>query len=153
MGVSLVLMYQPGNPPKVHGLCCVQQKVGKQPARSTMIYLLIVTLISSQVLALSSRAYMHLVVWTLTNKRWRRCYSVISYRLPPVMLWTHQGSESLALQLPLRQQRFVKPPYSQGIRTYGSRSLIMDQGAQGELNWRLSSHPITLLVFLGIRIG
>ncbi|KAJ5631158.1 uncharacterized protein N7484_011258 [Penicillium longicatenatum] len=29
----------------------------------------------------------------------------------------------------------------------------MDQGTQGELNWRLSSHPITLLVFLGIRIG
>lgn len=29
----------------------------------------------------------------------------------------------------------------------------MDQGQQGELNWRLSAHPITLLVFLGIRIG
>ncbi|KXG53116.1 Protein of unknown function DUF846, eukaryotic [Penicillium griseofulvum] len=27
------------------------------------------------------------------------------------------------------------------------------QGGQGELNWRLSAHPITLLVFLGIRIG
>lgn len=30
----------------------------------------------------------------------------------------------------------------------------MDQNqVQGELNWRLSAHPITLLVFLGIRIG
>jgi hypothetical protein len=29
----------------------------------------------------------------------------------------------------------------------------MDQTQQGELNWRLSAHPITLLVFLGIRIG
>lgn len=27
------------------------------------------------------------------------------------------------------------------------------QGGQGDLNWRLSAHPITLLVFLGIRIG
>jgi len=27
------------------------------------------------------------------------------------------------------------------------------QGSQGDLNWRLSAHPITLLVFLGIRIG
>ena len=27
------------------------------------------------------------------------------------------------------------------------------QGGQGELNWRLSAHPITLLVFLSIRIG
>ncbi|KAJ5574772.1 Golgi apparatus membrane protein tvp23 [Penicillium hetheringtonii] len=29
----------------------------------------------------------------------------------------------------------------------------MDQGQQGDLNWRLSAHPITLLVFLTIRIG
>ncbi|KAJ5082752.1 hypothetical protein N7532_011795 [Penicillium argentinense] len=29
----------------------------------------------------------------------------------------------------------------------------MDQGQQGDLNWRLSAHPITLLVFLSIRIG
>ncbi|KAJ5172974.1 Golgi apparatus membrane protein tvp23 [Penicillium capsulatum] len=29
----------------------------------------------------------------------------------------------------------------------------MDSGHQGDLNWRLSAHPITLLVFLGIRIG
>ena len=29
----------------------------------------------------------------------------------------------------------------------------MDQANQGDLNWRLSAHPITLLVFLGIRIG
>lgn len=29
----------------------------------------------------------------------------------------------------------------------------MDPGHQGDLNWRLSAHPITLLVFLGIRIG
>ncbi|CAG7916031.1 unnamed protein product [Penicillium olsonii] len=30
----------------------------------------------------------------------------------------------------------------------------MDQNSgQGDLNWRLSAHPITLLVFLGIRIG
>lgn len=30
----------------------------------------------------------------------------------------------------------------------------MDQNTgQGDLNWRLSAHPITLLVFLGIRIG
>jgi hypothetical protein len=29
----------------------------------------------------------------------------------------------------------------------------MDQNNQGDLNWRLSAHPITLLVFLSIRIG
>jgi hypothetical protein len=29
----------------------------------------------------------------------------------------------------------------------------MDRNASGELNWRLSAHPITLLVFLGFRIG
>lgn len=29
----------------------------------------------------------------------------------------------------------------------------MEQAQQGDLNWRLSAHPITLLVFLGIRIG
>lgn len=27
------------------------------------------------------------------------------------------------------------------------------QPQQGELNWRLSAHPITLLFFLGFRIG
>lgn len=29
----------------------------------------------------------------------------------------------------------------------------MDHPQQGELNWRLSAHPVTLLVFLGFRIG
>ncbi|KLJ06494.1 golgi apparatus membrane protein TVP23 [Blastomyces silverae] len=29
----------------------------------------------------------------------------------------------------------------------------MDQRSPGELNWRLSAHPVTLLVFLGFRIG
>jgi hypothetical protein len=29
----------------------------------------------------------------------------------------------------------------------------MDQAQQGDLNWRLSAHPITLLFFLGFRIG
>lgn len=29
----------------------------------------------------------------------------------------------------------------------------MDHPQQGELNWRLSAHPITLLCFLGFRIG
>ncbi|OXV06080.1 hypothetical protein Egran_06156 [Elaphomyces granulatus] len=29
----------------------------------------------------------------------------------------------------------------------------MDQAQSGELNWRLSAHPITLLCFLGFRIG
>lgn len=29
----------------------------------------------------------------------------------------------------------------------------MDQAQSGELNWRLSAHPITLLFFLGFRIG
>ncbi|OAX80896.1 golgi apparatus membrane protein TVP23 [Emergomyces africanus] len=29
----------------------------------------------------------------------------------------------------------------------------MDQNTSGELNWRLSAHPVTLLVFLGFRIG
>ncbi|KAJ5125481.1 Golgi apparatus membrane protein tvp23 [Penicillium atrosanguineum] len=39
------------------------------------------------------------------------------------------------------------------FRISGSQVFTMDQGQQGELNWRLSAHPITLLVFLGIRIG
>lgn len=29
----------------------------------------------------------------------------------------------------------------------------MDQSQLGELNWRLSAHPITLLIFLAFRIG
>lgn len=69
MAVSLVLISQPGNPLKIYVLCRVQQKEANQPVRFIMIYPLIITLISSQVIALSSRPYMHVVVWTLTNKR------------------------------------------------------------------------------------
>lgn len=29
----------------------------------------------------------------------------------------------------------------------------MEQPHQGELNWRLSAHPLTLMFFLGFRIG
>jgi len=29
----------------------------------------------------------------------------------------------------------------------------MDQSRAGDLNWRLSAHPFTLLIFLGFRIG
>ncbi|KAJ5898954.1 Golgi apparatus membrane protein tvp23, partial [Penicillium taxi] len=51
---------------------------------------------------------------------------------------------------PFRHPSFLK---SSGPRGAGFLSLTMDQGGQGDLNWRLSAHPITLLVFLTIRIG
>jgi len=41
----------------------------------------------------------------------------------------------------------------QSLRISGLQIFTMDQRQEGELNWRLSAHPITLLVFLGIRIG
>jgi hypothetical protein len=38
-------------------------------------------------------------------------------------------------------------------RTSAFFPLIMPEAQAGELSWRLSSHPITLLTFLGFRIG
>jgi hypothetical protein len=65
----------------------------------------------------------------------------------------------------LRQRRSKRKPQNraESILNFGSLRiarpfsegyiLIMDQPQGGDLNWRLSAHPFTLLIFLGFRVG
>lgn len=69
-------------------------------------------------------------------------------------LWNQHNRSFLKPKL-LRSSDQEEIPYK-GLFRYSTGSVTnsMDQNpVQGDLNWRLSAHPITLLVFLGIRIG
>jgi len=76
-------------------------------------------------------------------------YSAASYRLL-VRRRNHAGLILCPDQLSVKNLALL-------VAASGPSTFIMEQQPlqpqQGDLNWRLSSHPITLLCFLGFRIG
>lgn len=46
-----------------------------------------------------------------------------------------------------------RPPFVFAFLIQFDCAMEQPQPQQGDLNWRLSAHPITLMCFLGFRIG
>ena len=104
------------------------------------------------------------------GRRRKRCRSThptmsdIFCRLPPLSIPASSCSCSVDMQRSVNCGRFASALTKDHWGAAVSVCLfafslelfwaaIMDHPQQGELNWRLSAHPITLLVFLGFRIG